>query len=75
MINHLWERACTILSFVLLIVAAGAFWRDNIDAAFVIATLGALVWFIGFRIGLRRMNSDSKATETGGEDSDSGHED
>ena len=69
------QRACTILSFVLLIAAAVAFWRDNIDAAFVIATLGALVWFIGFRIGIARINSGSEATETGGEDSDSDYED
>jgi hypothetical protein len=69
------QRACTILSFVLLIAAAVAFWRDNIDAAFVIATLGALVWFIGFRIGIGRINSRSEATETSGEDSDSDYED
>lgn len=69
------QTACTILSFAFLIAAAVAFWRDNVDAAFVIATLGALVWFIGFRIGIGRMNSDSKATETGDEDSDNSYED
>ena len=57
-----------------MIAAAGAFWRDNVDAAFVIATLGALVWFIGFRIGVARMNSQAKATETGDEDSDNSYE-
>ena len=51
-----------------------AFWRDNVDGAFVIATLGALVWFVGFRIGAARMNSRSKATETGDEDSDNSYE-
>ncbi|MEO8433428.1 MAG: hypothetical protein ABI596_00910 [Pyrinomonadaceae bacterium] len=68
------QTACTILSFVLLIAASVALWRDNVDAAFVIATLGALVWFIGFRIGVARLNSASKATETGDEDSDNSYE-
>jgi hypothetical protein len=68
------QTACTILSFVLLIAAAVAFWRGNVDAAFVIATLGAVMWFIGFRIGVARTISASKATETADEDSDDGYE-
>ena len=68
------QTVCTILSFALLFAAVVAFWRDNVDAAFVIATMGALIWFIGFRIGAARMNSQSKATETGDEDSDNSYE-
>jgi len=42
-----------ILAILLLIVAAVFLWRGNLSAAFVIATLGAVAWFLSYRSQLR----------------------
>ncbi len=42
-----------ILAILLLIVAAVFLWRGNLSAAFVIATLGAVTWFLSYRSQLR----------------------
>ena len=42
-----------ILAALLLIVAAVLLWRGNLSAAFVIATLGAVAWFLNYRSQLR----------------------
>ena len=42
-----------ILAALLLIVAAVFLWRGNLSAAFVIATLGAVAWFLSYRSKLR----------------------
>ena len=42
-----------ILAILLLIVAAVFLWRGNLSAAFVIATLGAVAWFLSYRSKLR----------------------
>ena len=68
------ERACTILAFLLLIVSAIALWRGKTDAAFVLGALGALAWFVGFRLQLSRRTADAEATETGAEDSEDSDE-
>ena len=47
------ERAFIILAGLLVITAAVFLWRENISAAFVIGTLGAVAWFISFRFHLR----------------------
>ena len=48
-----FERVLTILSGLLLIVALILLWRNNLSAAFVIATLGVVAWFLRYRAQLR----------------------
>jgi len=64
------ERACTILALSLLIASAMALWRGKTDAAFVLGVLGAVAWFVGFRLQLSRTTAEAEATETGGGDSE-----
>jgi hypothetical protein len=47
------ERAWTIAAVLLLIVAGILLWRNNLSAAFVTATLGAVAWFLSYRSQLR----------------------
>lgn len=47
------ERVFTIFSGLLLLVALVFFWRNNLSAAFVSATLGVVAWFLGYRAQLR----------------------
>ncbi len=68
------ERACTILAFLLLIASAMALWRGKTDAAFVLGTLGAVAWFVGFRLQLGRTTAEAEATETGADDSEDSDE-
>lgn len=36
-------------------------WRDQLDAAFVVATLGAVAWFVPLRNRLRRSSIEASA--------------
>ena len=47
------ERAWTIVAGALLLVALVMLWRNNLSAAFVIATLGIVAWFLSYRMQLR----------------------
>jgi hypothetical protein len=47
------ERIWIILSAALIIVAAAFLWRNNTSGAFVTATLGAVAWFLSYRVQLR----------------------
>ena len=47
------ERVFTIVSGLLLLTAAVLFWRNNLTAAFVIATLGIVAWLLSFRAQTR----------------------
>jgi chromate transport protein ChrA len=47
------ERIWMILAILLLIVAAVFLWQGNFSAAFVIAVLGAVAWFLSYRSQLR----------------------
>lgn len=42
-----------VLAALMLIVAAVFLWRGNLSTAFVIATLGAVAWFLSYRSKLR----------------------
>jgi hypothetical protein len=48
------ERTWTIIAGVCLVVAAAFLLRDNINAAFVAATLGIVAWFVGLRERMRQ---------------------
>ena len=47
------ERIFALASGLLLIVALVFLWRNNLSAAFVIATLGVAAWFLSYRAQLR----------------------
>ena len=47
------ERIFTIVSGLLLLTALVLLWRNNLSAAFVIATLGIVAWFLSYRAQLR----------------------
>jgi len=70
------ERAWTIIAGVCLIVAAAFLLRDNINVAFVAATLGLVAWFLGLRDRLRKGivtgNSDAQEENNTGGDQDEG---
>ena len=47
------ERVWIILAAIMVVVAAAFLWRNNVSAAFVIATLGAVAWFLSYRAQIR----------------------
>ncbi|MDX6305152.1 MAG: hypothetical protein QOI77_2121 [Blastocatellia bacterium] len=47
------ERIWIIVAAILVIVAATFLWRNNMSAAFVTATLGAVAWFLSYRAQIR----------------------
>ena len=47
------ERIWIIAAGLLLVGAAFSLWRNNLTAAFVTATLGAVAWFLSYRSQLR----------------------
>ena len=57
------ERAYTIAAGVLLLVALALLWRNNLSAAFVVATLGMVSWFLGYRAQLRAKIAANEASE------------
>ena len=58
------DRAFTIVAGLFLLAAAVLLWRNNLTAAFVIATLGIVAWFLGFRAQTRaKVAADSAAQE------------
>jgi len=62
------ERIWIILAAVMLIVAGAFLWRNNVSAAFVTATLGAVAWFLSYRAQisakLAATERDSEEAET-----------
>jgi len=59
-----------ILASLLLIVAAVFLWGGNLSAAFVIATLGAVAWFLSYRSKLRANVAIDREDDVVDEESD-----
>jgi hypothetical protein len=65
------ERAWTAASILCLVVAAILLVRENYNAAFVAATLGAVAWFLNYRSKIRpTIIEDAETTEDDPEASD-----
>jgi hypothetical protein len=47
------ERIWTIIAALFALGAGVLLWRNNMSAAFVTATLGAVAWFLSYRVQLR----------------------
>jgi hypothetical protein len=69
------ERIWIIVSSLFLIAAAVFLWRNNLSAAFVVAALGAVAWFLSYRSQLRARlsatehdSSEERITEETDED-------
>ena len=58
------ERILAILSGLLLLVGLVLLWRNSLSAAFVIATLGVVAWFLSFRAQLRTKMAADAPTKT-----------
>ena len=62
---HLWGT----LTVACLVAAAGSLLTGHVEAAFVLATLGAVAWFIRLRNSLRgSVLEEDEVTEQGEED-------
>jgi hypothetical protein len=66
-----------ILAGVCIAVAAYFMWRRNLDAAFVVAALGLVAWFLNYRAQMKGViaaanlqDSVSEKTEESDDDSD-----
>ena len=59
-----------ILAALMLIVAAVFLGRGNLSAAFVIATLGVVAWFLGYRSKLRANVAIDKEDDSINEEKD-----
>jgi hypothetical protein len=58
------ERIWIIIAGLLVIVAAGFLWRNNLSTAFVTAAMGAVAWFLSYRSQLRaRMSADERDSD------------
>ena len=62
------ERIWILASGILLVLAAGFLWRNNMSAAFVIATLGACAWFLSYRAQLKAKISPEDAANNDDEE-------
>ena len=47
------ERIWIMVAAVMLVVAGAFVWWNNMSAAFVTATLGAVAWFLSYRAQIR----------------------
>lgn len=54
------ERIWIIVAAVMVAIAGAFLWRNNVSAAFVTATLGAVAWFLSYRV---QMHAKLAATE------------
>jgi len=57
----LHERRWSIVAGLCLLAVAIMMWRRQLDAAFVLATLGVLAWFLDIRNRLRLPHIESAA--------------
>jgi hypothetical protein len=68
------ERLWSFVSIVLLAFAAIFLWRNNLSAAFVTATLGAVAWFLSYRARLRVTFGDGASDANEEESNDADHQ-
>jgi len=47
------ERTWIIIAALFALAAGVLLWRNNMPAAFVTATLGAVAWFLSYRVQMR----------------------
>jgi Flp pilus assembly protein TadB len=58
------QRAFVIISAVLLLAAFIILLRGNLDAAFVVAVIGIVAWFLSFRTKLKARVRENEKNES-----------
>jgi hypothetical protein len=58
------QRAFVIISAVLLVIAFIILLRGNLDAAFVVAILGVVAWFLSVRAKLKTTVRENEKNES-----------
>lgn len=66
MVARIW----IVVAALFVVVAVIFLWRNNISAAFVTATLGAVAWFLNYRSQLRASIAVDEPPEAFTEDRD-----
>jgi hypothetical protein len=51
----------TIVAILCMALAGVALWRQHLDAAFVIATLGVVAWFLNYRSQIKTDVAEANA--------------
>lgn len=69
------ELIWTIIAGACMIVAAGFLFQDNMNAAFVVATLGGVAWFLRLRGPLRKALREEQSVRALKENNSSGDQD
>ena len=68
------ERIWIMVAAVMLVIAGAFVWWNNMSAAFVTATLGAVAWFLSYRAQIRARlaatEADIEEVETAEEDNE-----
>lgn len=52
-----------IVAGACIVIAAVSLWRNHVDTAFVIATIGVLAWFLNYRSRMKKITADARETE------------
>ena len=63
-----------IIAGVCLVAAAIALWRQQLNAAFVIATIGVMAWFLRYRSDLKESIAENGSPITDDPEADSSDE-
>ena len=64
-----------VIAGICLVAAAIAFWRQQVNAAFVIATIGVMAWFLRYRSDLKESLTENGSPITDEPEADSSDED
>ena len=64
-----------VIAGVCVVAAAIALWRHQLNAAFVIATIGVMAWFLRYRSDLKHSLAENGAPLTDAAEADSSDED
>jgi len=64
-----------VIAVICLVAAAIALWRQQLNTAFVLATVGVLAWFLRYRSELKKSLSDDDSLPTNEGETDSTDED
>jgi hypothetical protein len=64
-----------VIAGICLVAAAIALWRQQLNAAFVIATIGVMAWFLRYRSDLKEALTENRSPTTDEPEADSSDED
>ena len=62
-----------IIAVAAIVLAGTLLWRRHVDAAFVVAALGMVAWFLNYRRQMKRIIATADANETDEGETEEGH--